>query len=73
MVVAFWFWLPAGSAFILGYLYRRRVLYRRPVTIRATIPDANIGLAMLASLGLTFPLQRSNRHSALSSPLGMAG
>lgn len=27
-----------------------------PAAMRAAIPEANIGLAMLASLGITFPL-----------------
>ena len=47
--------LPAGSAVILASLTASASYIAAPVAIRAAIPSANIGLAMLASLGLTFP------------------
>ncbi len=53
--MAFWLGLPAGSAVILASLTASASYIAAPVAIRAAIPDANIGLAMLASLGLTFP------------------
>jgi len=55
LVMAFWLGLPAGSAVILASLTASASYIAAPVAIRAAIPDANIGLAMLASLGLTFP------------------
>ena len=53
--MAYWLGLPAGSAVILASLTASASYIAAPVAIRAAIPDANIGLAMLASLGLTFP------------------
>ena len=53
--MAYWLGLPAGSAVILASLSASASYIAAPVAIRAAIPDANIGLAMLASLGLTFP------------------
>ncbi len=53
--MAFWLGLPAGSAVILATLTASASYIAAPVAIRAAIPEANIGLAMLASLGLTFP------------------
>jgi hypothetical protein len=47
--------LPAGSALILASLTASASYIAAPAAIRAAIPDANIGLAMLASLGFTFP------------------
>ena len=55
LLMAFWLGLPAGSAIILASLTASASYIAAPVAIRAAIPDANIGLAMLASLGLTFP------------------
>ena len=55
LMMAFWLGLPAGSAVILASLTASASYIAAPVAIRAAIPDANIGLAMLASLGLTFP------------------
>lgn len=47
--------LPPGSAIILASLSASASYIAVPVAIRGTIPEANIGLAMLASLGVTFP------------------
>lgn len=55
LTMAYWLGLPAGSAVILASLTASASYIAAPVAIRAAIPDANIGLAMLASLGLTFP------------------
>ncbi|MDQ7732513.1 sodium-dependent bicarbonate transport family permease [Halomonas sp. SpR1] len=55
LMMAYWLGLPAGSAIILASLTASASYIAAPVAIRAAIPDANIGLAMLASLGLTFP------------------
>lgn len=55
LLMAYWLGLPAGSAVILASLTASASYIAAPVAVRAAIPDANIGLAMLASLGLTFP------------------
>ncbi len=47
--------LPVGSAIILASLSASASYIAAPVAIRGAIKDANIGLAMLASLGLSFP------------------
>ncbi|SEI50263.1 hypothetical protein SAMN05421831_10350 [Allopseudospirillum japonicum] len=47
--------LPAGSALILATLTASASYIAAPAAIRAAIPEADIGLAMLASLGFTFP------------------
>ncbi|MEQ6918165.1 sodium-dependent bicarbonate transport family permease [Halomonas aquatica] len=48
--------LPEGSVLILTTLAASASYIAAPAAMRAAIPQANIGLAMLASLGLTFPL-----------------
>ncbi|MGM0536865.1 MAG: sodium-dependent bicarbonate transport family permease [Pseudomonadota bacterium] len=48
--------LPEGSLLILTALAASASYIAAPAAMRTAIPDANIGLAMLASLGLTFPL-----------------
>ena len=48
--------LPAGSAVVLAGLTASASYIAAPAAIRAAIPNANIGLAMLASLGITFPV-----------------
>ncbi len=53
--MALWLALPAGSAVVLIALAASASYIAAPVAIRSAIPSANIGLAMLASLGLTFP------------------
>jgi len=47
--------LPLGSTLILASLTASASYIAAPAAIRAAIPQANIGLAMLASLGFTFP------------------
>ena len=47
--------LPNGSILILACLTASASYIAAPVAIRAAIPQADIGLVMLASLGLTFP------------------
>ena len=44
--------LPAGSAVILTALVASASYIAAPAAVRTAIPDANIGLAMLAALGL---------------------
>ena len=48
--------LPEGSVLILATLVASASYIAAPAAIRSAIPDADIGLAMLLSLGLTFPL-----------------
>ncbi len=48
--------LPPGSALILAALTASASYIAAPAAIRAAIPQADIGLAMLAALGITFPL-----------------
>ena len=47
--------LGTGSTLILATLTASASYIAAPVAVRHAIPDANIGLAMLASLGVTFP------------------
>ena len=47
--------LPRGSAIVLAALTASASYIAVPVAVRGAIKDADIGLAMLASLGLTFP------------------
>ncbi|MDO8178001.1 MAG: sodium-dependent bicarbonate transport family permease [Undibacterium sp.] len=48
--------LPAGSALVLAGITASASYIAAPAAIRAAIPNANIGLAMLAALGITFPV-----------------
>lgn len=47
--------LTTGGALVLASLTASASYIAAPAAIRAAIPQANIGLAMLASLGVTFP------------------
>jgi len=47
--------LPDGSILILACLTASASYIAAPAAIRAAIPQADIGLVMLASLGITFP------------------
>ena len=47
--------LTTGTTLILASLLASASYIAAPAAIKSSIPDANIGLAMLASLGLTFP------------------
>lgn len=51
-----WLELPAGSVLVLASLTASASYIAAPAAIRASIPEANIGLAMLAALGITFPI-----------------
>jgi hypothetical protein len=48
--------LTEGSLLILASLTASASYIAAPVAIKGAIPEADIGLAMLAALGLTFPL-----------------
>jgi hypothetical protein len=48
--------LPMGSLMILTALAASASYIAAPAAMRTAIPQANIGLAMLAALGFTFPL-----------------
>lgn len=48
--------LPNGSLFILAALTASASYIAAPAAIRAAIKEADLGLAMLASLGVTFPV-----------------
>lgn len=50
-----WMGLEDGSTLILACLTASASYIAAPAAIRAAIPQADIGLVMLASLGLTFP------------------
>lgn len=47
--------MPAGSALVFATLMASASYIAAPAAIRAAIPQADIGLSMLAALGLTFP------------------
>ena len=47
--------LGVGSTVILASLLASASYIAAPAAIKSSINDADIGLAMLASLGLTFP------------------
>ncbi|MGB5788731.1 MAG: sodium-dependent bicarbonate transport family permease, partial [Pseudoalteromonas nigrifaciens] len=47
--------LEMGSIVGLGSLVASASYIAAPAAIKAAIPEANIGLAMLCSLGITFP------------------
>lgn len=48
--------LPLGSIVVLASIMASASYIAAPAAIKASIPEADIGLAMLSSLGLTFPL-----------------
>ncbi len=48
--------LPPGSVVIFTALVASASYIAAPAAVRTAIPGANIGLAMLAALGLTFPV-----------------
>lgn len=51
-----WLELPLGSVLVLGALTASASYIAAPAAIRAAIKKADIGMAMLASLGVTFPI-----------------
>ena len=48
--------LPPGTTLVLAALTASASYIAAPAAIRAAIPQADIGLAMLAALGITFPV-----------------
>lgn len=56
LVAAVWLGLPAGTALILACLTASASYIAAPAAVRGAIPEADIGLAMLAALGITFPV-----------------
>lgn len=48
--------LPEGSALVLAGLCASASYIAAPAAIRVAVPGADIGLAMLAALGITFPV-----------------
>ena len=54
--LALWFHLPEGSALVLATLAASASYIAAPAAIRAAIPGADVGLAILAALGVTFPV-----------------
>lgn len=55
LAAGIWLGLEPGTIVILGALTASASYIAAPVAVRHAIPDADIGLAMLASLGVTFP------------------
>ncbi len=56
LAVGLWLGLPAGSVFVLAALTASASYIAAPAAIRSAVPEADIGLAMLAALGITFPV-----------------
>lgn len=56
LLMAVWLDLPAGTALILASLTASASYIAAPAAVRGAVPEADIGLAMLAALGITFPL-----------------
>jgi hypothetical protein len=54
--VGLWLALPQGTVVVLAALTASASYIAAPAAMRAALPQANIGLAMLAALGVTFPL-----------------
>ncbi len=55
LLAGLWLDLAPGTVVILGALTASASYIAAPVAVRHAIPEADIGLAMLASLGVTFP------------------
>lgn len=56
LLIAVWLELPAGTALILASLTASASYIAAPAAVRGAVPEADIGLALLAALGITFPL-----------------
>lgn len=56
LALGMWLQLPTGSVLILAALTASASYIAAPAAIRASVPEANVGLAMLAALGITFPV-----------------
>jgi hypothetical protein len=55
LLVGYFLNLPTGSVLVLAALTASASYIAAPVAIRGAVPSADIGLVMLASLGVTFP------------------
>lgn len=55
LLAGLWLGLESGTVVILGALTASASYIAAPVAVRHAIPQADVGLAMLASLGVTFP------------------
>ncbi|MEX1222497.1 MAG: sodium-dependent bicarbonate transport family permease [Idiomarina sp.] len=62
--------LPSGSILVLAALTASASYIAAPAAIRAAIKQADIGLAMLAALGITFPINVLLHIPILASWLG---
>ncbi|TAG25136.1 MAG: sodium-dependent bicarbonate transport family permease, partial [Rhodobacterales bacterium] len=47
--------LPVGSVFVLGAVAASASYIDAPAAVRATFPEANPGIYLTSSLGITFP------------------
>lgn len=56
LLLGWYLGLPSGSVLVLGALTASASYIAAPAAIRAAMPNADIGKAMLAALGITFPL-----------------
>lgn len=55
LMVGLFFQMPVGTALILGCMTASASYIAAPAAIRAAIKEADIGLAVFAALGITFP------------------
>lgn len=55
IIVGHFLAIPQGSILVLAALTASASYIAAPVAIRSSVPSADIGLVMLASLGITFP------------------
>ncbi|MDI9243819.1 sodium-dependent bicarbonate transport family permease [Marinobacter sp. CHS3-4] len=55
LLTGLWLGLAPGTVVILGTLTASASYIAAPVAIRHSVPEADVGLTMLASLGVTFP------------------
>ena len=76
VLVGLWLGLEPGTVVILGTLTASASYIAAPVAIRHAVPEADVGLTMLASLGVTFPfnvLVGIGLYSWLAENLGNLG
>lgn len=76
LLVGLWLGLGPGTVVILGTLTASASYIAAPVAIRHAVPEADVGLTMLASLGVTFPfnvLVGIGLYSWLAENLGNLG
>lgn len=55
LLVGLFFQMPTGTALILGCMTASASYIAAPAAIRAAIKEADIGIAVFAALGITFP------------------